>query len=174
MTDFKSAIAELRKGVSLTLASAPDGFDALAAADLARALAAAAENRSVALVHVARDGQRSRAFVEALGFFAPEIEALDFPAWDCQPYDRVSPHAGVVAQRMTVLSRLARLKGRDKPSVLLTTVNAVLQRVLQQQDAPAAAGDAGSALAPPVAGPPRHQTWDGLPVGADGGFRISR
>ncbi|HEY6027213.1 MAG TPA: transcription-repair coupling factor, partial [Pseudolabrys sp.] len=47
----------------------------------------------------------------------------------CLPYDRVSPHAGVVAQRMTALSRLARTKGRDKPSVLLTTINAVTQRV---------------------------------------------
>ncbi|HWX51508.1 MAG TPA: transcription-repair coupling factor, partial [Roseomonas sp.] len=46
-----------------------------------------------------------------------------------QPYDRVSPHAAIVAQRMTALSRLARLKGREKPSVLLTTVNAVAQRV---------------------------------------------
>ena len=34
-------------------------------------------------------------------FFAPDIEVLEFPAWDCLPYDRVSPHAGVVAQRMT-------------------------------------------------------------------------
>ena len=51
---------------------------------------------------------------------------MEFPAWDCLPYDRVSPNAGVVAQRMTALSRLARVKGRDKPSVLLTTVNAAL------------------------------------------------
>ena len=54
---------------------------------------------------------------------------MEFPAWDCQPYDRVSSHAGVVAQRMTVLSRLARLKGNDRPSIVLATVNAVLQRV---------------------------------------------
>ena len=33
------------------------------------------------------------------------------------------------AQRMTALSRLSRLKGHDGPSVLLTTVNAALQRV---------------------------------------------
>ena len=45
------------------------------------------------------------------------------------PYDRVSPHATIVAQRMTALSRLARVKGREKPAVLLTTVNAALQRV---------------------------------------------
>ena len=54
---------------------------------------------------------------------------MEFPAWDCLPYDRVSPNASVVAQRMTALSRLARVKGRDRPSVLLTTVNAALQRV---------------------------------------------
>jgi transcription-repair coupling factor (superfamily II helicase) len=69
------------------------------------------------------------ALARALTFFAPEMSLLEFPAWDCLPYDRASPHAGVVAQRMTALSRLARVKGRDRPSVLLTTVNAALQRV---------------------------------------------
>ena len=73
------------------------------------------------------------ALARALAFFAPDIAVLEFPAWDCLPYDRVSPHAGVVAQRMTALSRLARLKGRDRPSVLLTTVNAALQRVPAQR-----------------------------------------
>ena len=72
------------------------------------------------------------ALARALSFFAPDIEALQFPAWDCLPYDRVSPHAGVVAQRMTALSRLARVKGRERPAVLLTTVNAALQRVPAQ------------------------------------------
>ncbi len=130
MTDFKRALADLRKGASLTLAGAPDGFDALAAADLARALAPGAEDRAAALVHVARDGQRSRAFVEALGFFAPEIEALEIPAWDCQPYDRVSPNAAVAAARMTALSRLARTRStRERPRILCLTVNGLVQRV---------------------------------------------
>src|SRR5574340_781549 len=65
----------------------------------------------------------------ALSFFGPDIVTLEFPAWDCLPYDRVSPNAAVIAQRMTTLSRLARVKGRDRPSVLLTTVNAASQRV---------------------------------------------
>jgi transcription-repair coupling factor (superfamily II helicase) len=69
------------------------------------------------------------ALKRALDFFAPDLAVLEFPAWDCQPYDRVSPHAGFVAQRMTVLSRLAHVKGRDRPSVLLTTINAALQRL---------------------------------------------
>ena len=69
------------------------------------------------------------ALARGLSFFAPEIERLEFPAWDCLPYDRVSPHAGVLAQRMTTLSRLANVEARDKPAVVLTTVNAILQRV---------------------------------------------
>ena len=34
---------------------------------------------------------------------------MQFPAWDCQPYDRVSPHGGILAQRLTTLARLSRL-----------------------------------------------------------------
>ncbi len=130
MTDFKRAIAELAKGGSLTLASLPDGFDAFCVADLTRALAPTAEQRAVVLVHVARDGQRAHAFNEALAFAAPEIEILDFPAWDCQPYDRVSPNAAISARRMTVLSRLARSRtALEQPRILSTTINAVLQLV---------------------------------------------
>ena len=71
--------------------------------------------RPSALLVVCRDGPRMAALARGLSFFAPEIERLEFPAWDCLPYDRVSPHAGVLAQRMTTLSRLANVEARDKP-----------------------------------------------------------
>ena len=119
----------LRPGRPLILAGVADGAEGLVLADLARAIAARADAPATSLLVVCRDGPRMAALARALGFFAPDIEALEFPAWDCLPYDRVSPHAGFVAQRMTALSRLARIKGRDRPSVLLTTVNAALQRV---------------------------------------------
>jgi len=65
----------------------------------------------------------------ALEFFAPDLPVMQFPAWDCQPYDRVSPHQGILAQRMTTLARLSRLAGHDRPLIVLTTVNAAVQRV---------------------------------------------
>ena len=130
MSPISRAISELSRGGSLTLSRAPDGFDAFCVADLARAMAREGEKRSVVLVHVARDSQRARAFAEALAFAAPEIEALEFPAWDCQPYDRVSPNAALVARRMTSLSRLARTRSSlERPRILLTTVNALSQRL---------------------------------------------
>jgi transcription-repair coupling factor (superfamily II helicase) len=130
MTDLKRAVAQLEKGGSLTLHRVPDGFDGFVVADLTRALARAGEGRGAVLVHVARDGQRSRAFQEAFAFAAPDMEVLDFPAWDCQPYDRVSPNAAISARRMTGLARLARSGSSiERPRILATTVNALVQRV---------------------------------------------
>ncbi|HEX6143546.1 MAG TPA: transcription-repair coupling factor, partial [Geminicoccaceae bacterium] len=79
------------------------------------------------LMHVARDGGRAAHLAELLGFFAPDIEVVSLPAWDCLPYDRVSPNADVMARRLEALARL--LEGRDGPQLILTTVNALVQKV---------------------------------------------
>ncbi|MGA8945363.1 MAG: transcription-repair coupling factor, partial [Pseudolabrys sp.] len=125
----KSPADLLKPGKPLTLSQVADGAEGLVFADLARAIAAKKNAPAISLAVVCRDGQRMAALSLALTFFAPEIQVLEFPAWDCLPYDRVSPNAALVAPRMTVLSRLGRVRGRDKPSVLMMTVNAALQRV---------------------------------------------
>ena len=125
----KSPAEFLTPGRALMLSGVADGAEGLIVADLARAVAARPNAPATSLLVICRDGQRLAQLARALAFFAPDIEIGEFPAWDCLPYDRVSPHAGVVAQRMTTLSRLARLKGRERPGVVLTTVNAALQRV---------------------------------------------
>jgi transcription-repair coupling factor (superfamily II helicase) len=107
---------------SLTLAGAPEGFDALVMADIAR-------SRGGLTAFVARDTARASAFIDALKFFAPEIEAVLFPSWDCLPYDRIGPSAGVAATRMATLHRLAEGLGKDKPAILVTAAPALLQRV---------------------------------------------
>src|SRR6476619_1229020 len=125
----KSPAELLSPGRPLTLANVADGAEGLVIGDLARAVAARPHAPATSALVICRDGPRMAALARSIAFFAPDVEVLQFPAWDCQPYDRVSPHAGIVAQRMTALSRLARLKGHDRPSILLTTVNAALQRV---------------------------------------------
>src|SRR5882757_3597035 len=129
MARLKSPAERLIPGRPMLLSGVADGAEGLIVADLARAIAARANAPATSLMVICRDGPRMAQLARALAFFAPEIEINEFPAWDCLPYDRVSPHSGIVAQRMTTLSRLARLKGRDRPGVLLTTVNAALQRV---------------------------------------------
>src|SRR5262249_27500339 len=108
----------------------PEGYDAFVVAELTKALAREGEGRAVALVFVARDGMRAQSLIDSLAFAAPEIEALFFPSWDCQPYDRVSPNASVSAERMTVLARPARARGAaERPRVLVLSVSALTQRV---------------------------------------------
>ncbi|OWY15426.1 transcription-repair coupling factor [Thioclava sp. F34-6] len=101
------------------LSGAPEGFDA---ALLAKELA-----KGKSVIHVARDDRRLAAMRGALAFFAPEATVLDFPAWDCLPYDRVSPNADISATRMATLAALA--SGMPGPFVLLTTLSAAMQRV---------------------------------------------
>jgi transcription-repair coupling factor (superfamily II helicase) len=116
-------------GRPLTLAGVADGAEALVIGDLTRALAAQASARAASLVVICRDRTRSAQLARALHFFAPDISVIEFPAWDCLPYDRVSPHSAVLAERMLALSRLVRSSGRQRACVLLTTVNAALQRL---------------------------------------------
>ena len=128
-----SPARRLRPGRPLLLAGIADGAEGLVLADLARTIAAGAAAPAISLAVICRDGTRMAMLSRALGFFAPDIETIEFPAWDCLPYDRVSPHADVVAQRMAALARLARAKDRDRPAVVLTTVNAALQRVVPRE-----------------------------------------
>ncbi len=79
------------------------------------------------VIHVARDDARLAAFRASLRFFAPQLPVFEFPAWDCLPYDRISPNANITAARMSTLAALA--DGFDRPAVLLTTINAATQRV---------------------------------------------
>ena len=79
------------------------------------------------VLHVARDDARMARLAEALTFVLPEAEILSFPAWDCLPYDRVGPNPALVSERIASLARL--LEPARRPRVVLTTVNALVQRV---------------------------------------------
>ncbi|MAN56258.1 MAG: transcription-repair coupling factor [Paracoccus sp. (in: a-proteobacteria)] len=107
----------------LTLSGAPEGYDA---ALIARE--AAQSGTGAAVIHIARDDRRMQAMRAALAFLAPALPVLDFPAWDTTPYDRISPSADLQAARMATLAGLAQGAIRG-PFVLLTTLNAAMQRV---------------------------------------------
>jgi transcription-repair coupling factor (superfamily II helicase) len=91
------------------------------AADLARA----AKGRAV---FIAPDEAAMRHIVDAAHYFAPELETLSFPAWDCLPYDRSSPSLRSTSERLATLHALQRKS--DKPQLLVTTINAATQRTL--------------------------------------------
>jgi transcription-repair coupling factor (superfamily II helicase) len=118
VTDIHKILAARRP---MTLAGAPAGFLPWLAADLARA----AKGRAV---FIAPDESAMRHLQDAATYFAPELEVLSFPAWDCLPYDRASPSLRASSERLATLHALQRKSG--KPQLLVTTVNAATQRTL--------------------------------------------
>jgi transcription-repair coupling factor (superfamily II helicase) len=113
-----------RKPGRWMIAGLPEGADALALAELGRTTG------GQDILHVARDGQRLERLQDGLRFFAPEREVLVFPAWDCLPYDRLSPHPDIVAERLATLVRLAQPRKPGAPArVILASVGAALQKV---------------------------------------------
>jgi len=125
MTDANPTAFDPAPGTRSVFANAPEGLDALA---LAR-MAADEASTSKTWLHVARDDARMTRLAEHLAFFDSELQVLTFPAWDCLPYDRVSPHRDILAQRIDTLTLLLADPQPAKPRVVITTVNALLQRV---------------------------------------------
>jgi len=105
----------------LTIGNVPPGMEALLLAELARA--------GQAVGYIISDGQRMADIEQMLSFVAPDIPVLTLPAWDCLPYDRVSPSAHVSARRLTALSGLIAHAKKPHAAIVLVTVNAMLQKI---------------------------------------------
>src|SRR5687767_962813 len=82
----------------LTLAGVPAGFLPWLAGDLARA----AHSGGGRAVVIAADEAAMRAVADVAHLFAPELEVVTLPAWDCLPYHRASPAPRVMAERLAV------------------------------------------------------------------------
>lgn len=108
-----------RKTGRSIVGGAPDGYESRILSDLVA--------KGGQVLHVARDDARMARTADGIRFFAPDIEVIEIPAWDCLPYDRLSPKPDVAGRRVAGLVRLAGLG--DRPAVILTTTSAVLQRV---------------------------------------------
>jgi transcription-repair coupling factor (superfamily II helicase) len=103
----------------ITLSAAPEGFDA--------ALVLTEFAKAGCVIHIARDDRRMAAMRAALAAHDPSVIVLELPAWDCLPYDRVSPSPAIMSHRMSTLAALAA--GQLEQVILLTTLNAATQKM---------------------------------------------
>lgn len=107
-------------GTLLHLGQLPPGAQA-------RLLAEYAKEKGGTIIYVATHEAMAEALMETARFFALHLEILAFPAWDCLPYDRVSPSAGAVATRMTTLATM--LQAPRAPRIICTTIQAISQKL---------------------------------------------
>lgn len=121
MTEHSAIVPPVR-----TLSNVPDGMQPLVLSRLVEQRLKAAPEDAAALVFVARDGRRMQRMAEVLGAMLPGHTILTLPAWDCLPYDRVSPNNVTIAARMNAL---AALTGATKGAIVLTAVNALIQKL---------------------------------------------
>ena len=102
------------------LSGVPEGLDA-------HYLVKKIQTENSSLVHITRDDKRALALKTAVKFFDPKITVLEFPAWDCLPYDRVSPNKEISCLRVSTLTKL--IKNPTEARLIITASNALTQRV---------------------------------------------
>ncbi len=112
-----------KQSASILIDGVADGYEAFVLTEIARQVAPGP------VLYVARDGQRLSALADGLSFAEPALPVMELPAWDCLPYDRVSPGADAAARRLDALAKMNALREAPHSAVILTTANALLQRV---------------------------------------------
>ncbi len=110
-----------------TIVNVPDGMQPTVLGRLIEQRLKDQPGARVAAVFVARDGRRLQRMEDVLRAMLPGHPILTLPAWDCLPYDRVSPNGVTIAARMTTISALA--DPATKGAIVLTAVNALIQKL---------------------------------------------
>jgi transcription-repair coupling factor (superfamily II helicase) len=107
----------------ITLTQAPGSFAPFFLTDLLRA------HPERPLLFIASNDEQLELTFETLRSIAPHARLLKFPAWDCLPYDRLSPRMEIMAERMDTLASLIHYTPSSQALCVLTTPAALLQRV---------------------------------------------
>lgn len=95
------------------------------------ALAALAEETAPdgLTLFIARDGISLPNIAQIVHFIRPSLPVVEFPAWDCLPYDRVSPGQEISAKRLAALAQIQHLRQTGQAALIVTSANAALQKL---------------------------------------------
>ncbi|UKY33933.1 transcription-repair coupling factor [Candidatus Liberibacter asiaticus] len=104
----------------ITLSPVIDGTEGFILAEIARL--------GLSLVYICSDERILINLKKILTLVVPDIRVIIFPAWDCLPYDRVSPSPYVVTRRLSCISNLVSFNSSKETIIVLTTVSAVMCR----------------------------------------------
>ena len=76
--------------------------------------------------------RQSQELATALAELVPEVQVIDFPAWETLPHERLSPSPETVGKRLQSLHRMHQLISANNPpkTVIMLSVRAALQPVI--------------------------------------------
>ena len=76
---------------------------------------------------ILRDDTRLSRFSNSLKIINNDLNILEFPAWDCLPFDRNSPNQKLIGKRVNTLFNLINLD--NSKTIILTTIGSVIQKI---------------------------------------------
>lgn len=80
-------------------------------------------------VFIAKNDMEMSLIEKQIQYFAPDLKILNFYAWDCLPFDRVSPKPAILASRIKALYSLTNRK-ENQNFFIITSINAVSQKTI--------------------------------------------
>ncbi len=126
---FKAALKQVAADTEpMMVCGVVDGAEGLVVGDIARQHYQQ-NGAGYSVLYVVSDDRRLERVSETLQFYAPDIKVITLPAWDCVPYDRVSPNSDISAARIAAMAGIIVSRKKKQPVLVLTTVNAMLQRL---------------------------------------------
>lgn len=126
--------SDINKLKGYTISSVVEGYDAFLLEDFARALAkSGTKSLSKDILYIVSDGKEIARVAGLLEYIAPNLQILRFPAWDTVPYDRVSPNANIMAERINTLAELATNPNPAAPRLIIASAGSVIQKLPPQK-----------------------------------------
>ena len=117
-----------RPAVLAAMALGEEGVQRVAGGDAPAA--GSAEASGTPLLVVTATGREAEEMALALRSYLPAEDVAVMPAWETLPHERLSPRADTVAQRLSVLRRLAHPEEGGAIRVLIVPVRALLAPVI--------------------------------------------
>ena len=117
-----------RPAVLAAMALGEEGVQRVAGGDAPAA--GSAEASGTPLLVVTATGREAEETALALRSYLPAQDVAVMPAWETLPHERLSPRADTVAQRLSVLRRLAHPEEGGAIRVLIVPVRALLAPVI--------------------------------------------
>ena len=119
--DYKIKLSHIRQSCVLT--KTPNDAQAFLATEIAQNFAESD------LVFIAKNDAEMELLQKQISFFAPQLEVLNFYAWDCLPFDRASPKQTILSSRIKALYRLSTRR-KDQRFFIITSINSLLQKTI--------------------------------------------